>query len=1503
MDMRLKMDSPKILIVEDEAIIAQDLKSTLSHLDYQVVGMVSSGEDAIAILEQSEADVILMDIRIKGTINGIETTEQINKRFDVPVIFLTAYADEKTMEQIKGIDAYGFIVKPASEQTIQGSIDLALFKHSLNLKLREREERLEHLNHVLKAIRNVHKLITKEDDVRHLIQEACNNLIESLGYSRAWIALYNGNQALSRFAYAGFDNSFDNLEGLLRGEPSQYPPCIRNAFKHPSEMVVNDVVRKCKGCPLAKESRNYSRFSKCLNYGGKIFGVMSVAVPSIFVFDEEEQALFSELVDDVAFALYRIELEEKRTYAEKMLQVRERTLATLMNNLPGMTFRCLDDDEWTMKFVSNGCKALTGYQPIQLINNKKVSFRSLIHPEDLAMVRKRIQNSTVTKHQYELVYRIYTAAGNLKWVWERGSRTGEQEEGFKILEGVIHDITEQKTAEDALSKEQAFTQTALNAQTDTFIVFNPETGNPVRWNRALENVTGYSHEEIAVIQMPTALVEPGARQKAKSFLAQLKNTKEGTVELPLLSKSGQSIPYEYRVTTIQDYETQKGLLVAVGRDISERLKNEAALKESEERYRVLVENMTDFVFLINQQNQILSINQSASRFLKRKSEEVIGLSIFQIFPEALAKNYAASISRVFKSGEPVIVERKAELGENSIWLFASLSPIKDESGKVTAVIGTSRDITQRKLMEEALIQSEARYRAIVEDQTELVLRWLPDGTLTYVNPAYCRFYEKSYDELINTNFFPILRRKELVQLKSRIRTLTRENPVSVSERYTECADGPVYWHLWMERAIFDDSGKICELQSVGRDITQRKMVEDELRYANVRMKAVLENTDELIMIADHKGQPVMYNSAYARMVRRLTGIEMKPGLQPHRQFNDPEVRDWWDKQYKRVLKGEKFNVEFSYHASDGQLNHYDIHFYPIFEENEVRGFTEYSRDITERKDAEEALRKSEKLLMRIAENYPHSYLSIINKDYTVGFTSGQEFKRQGLDPNQFIGQTLDQVFGSHAPIVKAHYERTFAGEEVTFELKINGQCQLYNAVPLLNDQKEIDRILVVVEDITDRKLAEEALLQSLEELYEVQQIARLGSWQVRLPEFRMKWSEEVFDIFDLDPADREPRFRRLLKLIHPDDRPWVKEKVREHLKPFQGTIKAMFRILCRNGSIRYLDYIAKQELNEAGVVVRLYGMVQDITDKKETELALYASQNKLNRTVSELEGILNAFPGMISVMDRDFNVLLANQEVIRRFGQSGSEDVLNKKCYKVRKGLSTICSNCALKQAMDQGKMITRTSTTEEDKLMGIASKAYAIPLRNEAGEIWGGAEVIVDISDIRQAEYEIKESEERYKRLAEAAFEGIGISKEGRIVDVNSRILEIYQMSREEFMSKSLSDLVHPDDRSMVMKKIQRNIHSAYEHRGIRRDGSVIYLEVRANPITIKNKTYRLTVIRDITERKKTENALREKVAELEQFNQAIADHETRMIKLKREVNQLCRQLGRSEKYSLQSD
>ena len=138
------------------------------------------------------------------------------------------------------------------------------------------------------------------------------------------------------------------------------------------------------------------------------------------------------------------------------------------------------------------------------------------------------------------------------------------------------------------------------------------------------------------------------------------------------------------------------------------------------------------------------------------------------------------------------------------------------------------------------------------------------------------------------------------------------------------------------------------------------------------------------------------------------------------------------------------------------------------------GFQRYL-DLIKHKQSEEALREREELLRKVAENYPNSYLSIIERDYTVGFTSGQEFIKQNLDPAQFVGLTLEQVFGDKTSIIRPHYERSFQGEERSFELFVNNQYQLYHTIPLYSEEGSIPRILAVVENITERRQAEDAL--------------------------------------------------------------------------------------------------------------------------------------------------------------------------------------------------------------------------------------------------------------------------------------------------------------------------------------------------------------------------------------------------------------------------------------------
>ncbi|NVO01484.1 MAG: response regulator [Bacteroidetes bacterium] len=133
----------KILIVEDESIVAKDIQNSLKKLGYIVPTIVSSGEKAIEEVEQTRPDLILMDIMLKGEMTGIEAANVIRERFDVPVIFLTAYADDNTLNKAKISEPYGYIIKPFKEKELQTTIEMAIYKHEKDL-LVKRERDLYH---------------------------------------------------------------------------------------------------------------------------------------------------------------------------------------------------------------------------------------------------------------------------------------------------------------------------------------------------------------------------------------------------------------------------------------------------------------------------------------------------------------------------------------------------------------------------------------------------------------------------------------------------------------------------------------------------------------------------------------------------------------------------------------------------------------------------------------------------------------------------------------------------------------------------------------------------------------------------------------------------------------------------------------------------------------------------------------------------------------------------------------------------------------------------------------------------------------------------------------------------------------------------------------------------------------------------------------------------------------------------------------------------------------
>lgn len=167
------MEKAKILVVEDEDIMAEHLQMRLQNYGYVVPLVVATGEEAIKKVDEDNFDLVLMDIGLRGEMNGIDAAVQIRSRYDIPIIFLTAYIDEKIMERAKLTEPFGYLIKPVKERELHGTIKMALYKNRMEKKLRENEEELKkHRNHLQELVREQTTELTKTNEqLQHEIAE------------------------------------------------------------------------------------------------------------------------------------------------------------------------------------------------------------------------------------------------------------------------------------------------------------------------------------------------------------------------------------------------------------------------------------------------------------------------------------------------------------------------------------------------------------------------------------------------------------------------------------------------------------------------------------------------------------------------------------------------------------------------------------------------------------------------------------------------------------------------------------------------------------------------------------------------------------------------------------------------------------------------------------------------------------------------------------------------------------------------------------------------------------------------------------------------------------------------------------------------------------------------------------------------------------------------------------------------------------------------------------
>jgi PAS domain S-box-containing protein len=498
----------------------------------------------------------------------------------------------------------------------------------------------------------------------------------------------------------------------------------------------------------------------------------------------------------------------------------------------------------------------------------------------------------------------------------------------------------------------------------------------------VEEITGYSKEEL-ISGSPRwdQIIHPDdvprlrqEMEKARSASAHISEN-----EYRIVRKDGEVSWVHELVQTTCEGPGSPVKVEGVLCDVTDRKRAEAALEESEIKFQELADLLPLTVFELDLTGRVTLSNREGLEVFGYTSEDLKrGLTNLDVV-EVDDQNKLEEQFRLSLSGAGSVYELVMKRRDGSTFpaLVYSAPIIRD--GRSSGLRGIIVDISERREMEEALRKSERFYRSIIQDQTDLICRFRPDGILTFVNDAYCRYFGKTCRELIGHAFMPLIPEEDREMVHQKFSSLSRKQPLTSYEHRVILSGGEVRWQRWTDRAIFDEWGELAELQSVGQDITEQKRKDDELRRAHKQLKDIIDFLPDATFVIDQNRKVIAWNRAIEVMtgVRKegIVGVGDYAYAEPFYGFKRPILVDliFSDEvacyDYVKRKGNDIFAEVFVPLLYGGKGAYLWVAASPLFDdEGRMAGAVESIRDITERKQAEEMLRKAhEELEARVLE--------------------------------------------------------------------------------------------------------------------------------------------------------------------------------------------------------------------------------------------------------------------------------------------------------------------------------------------------------------------------------------------------------------------------------------------------------------------------------------------------------------------------------------------------------
>ncbi len=654
-----------VLLVEDEMPVAEDIGEQLKRIGYQVAGIAVSSAEALRLVAQKQPDLILMDINLKGKTNGIETAAKIKRKYDLPVIYLTAYADQETLANVKKTEPYGFITKPFNTRELQGVLETAFYKWQIEHKLKENEKNLRIM------LDSIGDAVIATDTQGHISR--MNPMAEKL---TGW----QSSQALGK--------PFDQVVTLYREGTARL-------VSNPVQAVLE-----------IGRIRGLSNHTTLINREGTKHRIADSGAP---IFDDqgELQGVIMVLRDETE--RYRMETE---------LRESEEELRTIYQNAPFIMV--LVDINRRIRKANAQAAAFADSNPDAMLGLRGgEALRCLHHLDDprgcgfgpfcdQCKIRNAVLDTFETKENH---FQLETTLPIQK--------QGQQQEIILLVStGLLHhkaeplvlvtlqDITQRKQAEEALRDSEArFRRLAENAQDLIYrIRLVPDRAfeyvSPVA-----TSMTGYTPEEhYADPDLGFKMVHPDDRHLLKN-LATGEKAEQKQLTLRWVRKDGSVIWTEQCNVPIYDKAGKLVAIEGIVRDVTDRVQAEKERQASADKYRAIVESAYN-AMVICRKTKFVFFNQAFARLTGYSRSELVDIDIGRLF-----KGEDARLFQLQARKDPVY--RELQLKRKSgrlLEIEITATPI-DFQGQA-ALLLMIRDITQQKALLQELQQSSGQTKKL-----------------------------------------------------------------------------------------------------------------------------------------------------------------------------------------------------------------------------------------------------------------------------------------------------------------------------------------------------------------------------------------------------------------------------------------------------------------------------------------------------------------------------------------------------------------------------------------------------------------------------------------------------------------------------------------------------------------------------------------------------------------------------------------------------------------------